>query len=165
MRFTSTISACRRQRITSSSPTPRLRRGYSYRLTRPLCRRPLPRYPALIEEDGERMRRGCRTARISVGNAPAPEVLSVQASVEASSFYHCGSVRKSPGDDRWFMGVASENDGIAARLIPPAHDHGRERHLGVHLKGAAGTRQHTKHGTVLILIRRSIEAASPRWPV
>src|SRR6266571_2398173 len=76
-----------------------------------------------------------------------------------------GQVGEAPGDGRGPMGVAAEDHRVAARLVPPPHDHGRERHHGVDLQGPAGPGQRGQHGPVLVLEHGRIERVGPLRPV
>src|SRR6266571_781994 len=76
-----------------------------------------------------------------------------------------GQVGEAPGDGRGPVGVAAEDHGVAARLVPPPHDHARERHHGVDLQGPAGPGQRGQHGPVLVLEHGRIERVGPLRPV
>src|SRR4029077_7912535 len=63
--------------------------------------------------------------------------------------------------------VAPERDGVAALLVPPAHQRGRgQRASGVELERSAGTRKCAEDGSVLLLeISLAVLPYAPSGPV
>jgi hypothetical protein len=57
------------------------------------------------------------------------------------------------------MGVAAEDQRVAASLVPPPQDHRWQRHGGVGLQRPAGAGQRGQDGAVLVLEEDRIEGA------
>ena len=85
--------------------------------------------------------------------------------MEAGRLRSRRGIGEAPGDDRWPVGVAAEDQRFTAGFIPPPHDHGRQRHPGVDLKGPAGPGQRTEHGAVLVLEFGGIEGTRLLGPM
>ena len=79
------------------------------------------------------------------------------ARVKPGSLGAPGQDGEPPGHGRRLMGVAAEGQCLAAGLVPPPHDHGRQRHGRVGLQCPAGAGQGGQDGAVLVLERGGVE--------
>ena len=84
--------------------------------------------------------------------------MRIAAGVEARRLRGRRGVSEAAGDDGWPVRVAAEHQCFTAGFVPPPHDHGRQRHPGVDLKGPAGPGERAQHGAVLVLESGGIEA-------
>jgi hypothetical protein len=85
--------------------------------------------------------------------------------VEAGRLRSRRGIGEAPGDDGWPVRVATEHQRSTADFVPPLHDHGRQRHLGVDLKGPARPGQRGQHGAILVLESGGIEGTRRLRPM